>query len=1183
MDYIKKTMNRKLYIYSDNSRYEYRIKNGDLPYLKIGETEQENVDVRIDQQDTTSTSEPLDKKYEMEISQDIHDTDIHDFLEMKGYSRTRLDKKREWFEISLNDAIKCINEYVYGSHRIDNYLMRDEQAKAHKQMVEYFHAHADEDKVEFLLSAKMRFGKNFTLLNTMRTLQCKNVLVLTYKPWVFDSLEGDVNNHVLFENFNYINFYNDRRLSQVDDKKTNIIVASAQLSMYEDDQYSGSDESVQEHIEEDNAKTFYSSLKRNLRILKEYDYDMVVVDEYHYGASTEKFKELLSELAFKRIVYVSGTAMRDIQSHRFENEQVFNWTYIDEQNKADNDMPQMKLFAISLDQTIIDEAHKYFEVEEYPKMEKLFEVDENASFVHRNMVEMMLEQIMGASAQHRKASPFLIDNINKPKHIFCIMPSNVREIEALCTLIKELYGDRFYVILASGSNGIKTEKELLKHIAKAKQENKSSITLSCVRFREGVTVPDWDSVLMLDDGESVVSYFQAIFRCQSQYRKDSGMHKKECYVFDYNPQRMLMLTYLMTEVQSLVSDDDHKEVIRKFFDCAPMVSYNAQNEFETIDFDKLNEAFFLNDKSVDKGVRSFDKERNFNSDALSHIDTAYIPLLPLIKKGKPKQKEEDVTNNGVGGGKVSHGNPHVQKTGNEADTSQLEKLKESLLYITSRLPEYMFNTIENEFSLNDILETTTDNSYTFFSELCQTDLDVFKSLIKDHILDERLMNRLIVNYKHEGDDFWKERTPDKYSYISRKYFIDDDDVKTPIRLAKLMIDKLDSSVWTNPDYTFCDLACKDPSFLLVIKYKLMEGLKDIIVDKKERSQYIVEHMLYGYCRTQSQRNIACRVLDAPFDTPHIICCNDILEFIKNNDMPKFDIVVMNPPYKDRMHLKFLDTGIKLSKKILLSIQPCNWLIKQGGTNFRGGNTERRVIGAIEKFGADIDLVNGAQFFDAGLLAELSINLIDKNRSENERKIKVFGDLSNSITEYSHVSDISKFGDDKLITSMRNKIISYIDKNHSIYDYLKATPRMLNHCSNNALVENHPDKKWYCVNMSAIRGHVNQTTGEKETAFYTLIPKDRKPEHYNDKLALYVKFDNFDDTKKFIDYLKTDFVRFALFLTKTDANIVNCLKFIPYVNDKKSLSDSVLFDMFCFTDSEIKRIFELIPDYYGIRK
>lgn len=334
MDYIKKTMNRKLYIYSDNSRYEYRIKNGDLPYLKIGETEQENVDVRIDQQDTTSTSEPLDKKYEMEISQDIHDTDIHDFLEMKGYSRTRLDKKREWFEISLNDAIKCINEYVYGSHRIDNYLMRDEQAKAHKQMVEYFHAHADEDKVEFLLAAKMRFGKNFTLLNTMRTLQCKNVLVLTYKPWVFDSLEGDVNNHVLFENFNYINFYNDRRLSQVDDKKTNIIVASAQLSMYEDDQYSGSDESVQEHIEEDNAKTFYSSLKRNLRILKEYDYDMVVVDEYHYGASTEKFKELLSELAFKRIVYVSGTAMRDIQSHRFENEQVFNWTYIDEQNKS---------------------------------------------------------------------------------------------------------------------------------------------------------------------------------------------------------------------------------------------------------------------------------------------------------------------------------------------------------------------------------------------------------------------------------------------------------------------------------------------------------------------------------------------------------------------------------------------------------------------------------------------------------------------------------------------------------------------------------------------------------------------------------------------------------------------------------------------------------------------------------
>jgi hypothetical protein len=342
---------KKLYIYSDHNRYEYRIAHGDIPFLKIGETMQE-VEDRVSQQDGTSQSEPLEIKYVTELPDNVSDHDIHRYFDSQNIPVTRIDKKREFYEVTLENAVLLINKYIYGSKRPDSYAMRDEQQIAHDKMVSYFTSHSEESKSEFLLAAKMRFGKNFTLLNVVRTLECKNVLVLTYKPWVFNSLENDIKNHVYFENYNYIELFHDRNLSALDRKKTNVIVASAQLSLNETKSY--------EYNEDKQMGNLISAIRNNLETLKQYHFDLVVVDEYHYGASTANFKSLLKELDYQRLVYVSGTAMRDIKSHRFDDEQIFNWTYIDEQQKVGNDMPRMRLFALSLDESIIAEAKKYY-------------------------------------------------------------------------------------------------------------------------------------------------------------------------------------------------------------------------------------------------------------------------------------------------------------------------------------------------------------------------------------------------------------------------------------------------------------------------------------------------------------------------------------------------------------------------------------------------------------------------------------------------------------------------------------------------------------------------------------------------------------------------------------------------------------------------------------------------------
>lgn len=1157
---------KKLYIYSDHNRYEYRIAHGDIPFLKIGETMQE-VEDRVSQQDGTSQSEPLEIKYVTELPDNVSDHDIHRYFDSQNIPVTRIDKKREFYEVTLENAVLLINKYIYGSKRPDSYAMRDEQQLAHDKMVSYFTSHSEESKSEFLLAAKMRFGKNFTLLNVVRTLECKNVLVLTYKPWVFNSLENDIKNHVYFENYNYIELFHDRNLSALDRKKTNVIVASAQLSLNETKSY--------EYNEDKQMGNLISAIKNNLETLKQYHFDLVVVDEYHYGASTAKFKSLLRELDYQRLVYVSGTAMRDIKSHRFDDEQIFNWTYIDEQQKVGNDMPKMRLFALSLDESIIAEAKKYYSEDEYPKMEKLFEVNEDGEFVHKNLVNMTLAQILGKSSQHRKASPFLIDNIETPQHLFCLMPPNVKAISALAKLIERDYSKRFFVIKASGSDGIKKESQLLKLINKAKADGKSTITLSCIRFREGVTIPDWDSVLMLDDGKSVASYFQAIFRCQSQ-RKEKPL-KKECYVFDYNPQRMLMLTYMMTEIQSLTSNESHIDTVSHFLDCAPMVGYNAQNKLYSVDLNHLLSVFFSGNKAVNNGFRSFDKDRNFNDDMLAVIDKAYIGLLPTIKSGKAKPTIEIVSSSGLEGGKTRE-RRKVKKTGKKPETTELQQLKDSLRYISSRLPEYMFNTIEDEFALQDILDTKTDASYTFFRDLCLTDLDVFKELINDGILDKRLMNRLISNYKMEEDHFWQERTPEGYDYMSKKYFIDDEDnVKTPIELARLMLDKLPDEIWHNKDYTFCDMACKDPSFLLVIKFRLMEGLRDIIPDESERERHILQNMLYGLCRTQTQQNFVRRTLHMENCGEHIIYCNnDILEYLNNHtDMPKFDTVVMNPPYKKGIHLGFLQQAINMGRQHVLSIQPAQWLMSEKDMlRMRSGKTQEYCIKYLDKQGAEIKLVDGQRFFDAEIASYLGIFNIDKTTTQDI----IVEDALGLVTQYSSVSSVSKYGNSTVYTGLKSKILE-VAKKDNLHLHVRVTSRFL---ANKTFPFDDNPKDKYFVRIARIRGHVAKNGYQDD--FYTIIPEDRGVDTDVKEATMYFGFDSKKEAQNFITYLKTDFVRFALSMYKLNTSLdTGELYAIPWLDFSKKWDDKKLRIRFSLTKDEIDFIQSSIPDFYGIRK
>ena len=69
------------------------------------------------------------------------------------------------------------------------------------------------------------------------------------------------------------------------------------------------------------------------------------------------------------------------------------------------------------------------------------------------------------------------------------------------------------------------------------------------------------------------------------------------------------------------------------------------------------------------------------------------------------------------------------------------------------------------------------------------------------------------------------------------------EVFTPINLVLEALN-LPKSCWTNPNLKWLDPSCGIGNFPVIAYYKLMDGLKKKIRNKKVRSKHIIENLLY---------------------------------------------------------------------------------------------------------------------------------------------------------------------------------------------------------------------------------------------------------------------------------------------------------------------------------------------------
>jgi len=728
------------------------------------------------------------------------DHDIHRHLREQGFK----NPEGEWFVCSLNDLRKAIWEIKTGerteANRTLTFGMRPEQKEAVNKSIAYFRSFrkANPDKTpHFLWNAKMRFGKTFACYQLAKQMGWKKVLVLTFKPAVQSAWEEDLLTHVDFDGWQFIS-RNGLNYEDADHQKHFVCFGSFQ-------DYLGKNTST-------------GGIKTKNEWVHATHWDCVIFDEYHYGAWRENAKELFEAEDKKEIdfavgegmdyfdvdtipittnhyLYLSGTPFRAIASGEFIEEQIFNWTYSDEQKaKEDWDesngenpyasLPRMVMMTYQLP----DSISKIADLGEFDGFDlNVFFAAEGegsrARFKYEDEVQKWLDLIRGSFSETTvdnlkmgaKKPPLPFSHaplLNVLNHTFWFLPS-VAACHAMANLLRQRQ-NKFYhdytVVVAAGTQagiGVQALPPVLDAMTDNPLESKT-ITLSCGKLTTGVSVKPWTGIFMLRNSSSPETYFQAAFRVQTPWvirNPDSkspnkeDVLKKECYVFDFAPNRALR--QIADYACRLNVDQPNPEKnVEEFINFLPVLAYDGSSmkqidaagildiamsgttatllarRWESallVNVDNNTLARLMANEEAMKALMSIEGFRNLNQDI-----EAIINKSESVKKVKKDANDLKLTKK-----------EKKELSEDEKEYKRLRKqIQEKLIKFATRIPIFMYLTDYRERSLKDVI---TQLEPGLFKKVTGLSLRDFELLVSLGVFNSVLMNDAVYKFKRYED------------------------------------------------------------------------------------------------------------------------------------------------------------------------------------------------------------------------------------------------------------------------------------------------------------------------------------------------------------------------------------------------------------------------------------------------
>ena len=844
---MNKDRNRKIYVYTTET---YMAKG----WYKIGETTQD-VEERVRQQDVTSSAEKL-IVVDSWNSPDFSDKDFHAFLKKNGCRRTRQDRDREWYAVvgGIDQIKKLYNKMSCGSERPNSYKMRPEQQECHDECIASFEA-GDSDN-RFLFACVMRFGKTFTAYQAMKTLGCSNALILTAKPEVCTSWREDLEQHVDFESYNFIDLRTTPK-EEINFEQKNVFFSSFQ--------YLEAESSVD--------KTWILGL----------GVDLVMVDEEHYGSKTNISGEILSHFETARQIHISGTPYKSWRAGLFKKINSYFYTYKDSQ-LGSNPGPRMNIYALNVAQEVA-KAQRFggYTGEDGFHIAKLFAAADG-KFENESYVECLMKRVFDPENRMSKSakleSPLRMKGVNKRNldHILLRVPNSVDSARALYTMLNRILGD-YEVILAAGQGGdsVTNVQEVKDKIA----ANKKTVTITCGRFETGVTIPELGAVFLFDGGKSPESYNQMNFRGATPHESDYW-NKEDFYVFDFDPHRTLELVYV-TSMMDKEAGQDMESVLGEFFEVAPVL-VQAGVKFVQV---KPSEVIDFYNTSISDMSTRFASEWCIKD----CYDAKTLAALSNISAWGKKKIERIIADNpDLEKGKLRK--LIVSSLASKSDKDKFKKTRQKLQAVLKRLPIAI--TVLGAVDLDSLL--ASDSS--IFQDITGVTTEEYKHFLDVSIIDRDWQKDCIQHTSNkllgigQGSDA-------KWEVVNLYCNTTEASPGTPRFLANGMLDKLPQEIWSDKTKTFCDPAFANGSFYFLIIDRLMEGLSEVIEDSEERLKHIIENQVFIYDTNEVPRLFVRALAELEYNlkerniNPNI-CYNNLLE---EEIKMKFDVVVMNPPYQ----------------------------------------------------------------------------------------------------------------------------------------------------------------------------------------------------------------------------------------------------------------------------------------------
>lgn len=856
------------------------------------------------------------------------------------------EKPSEWFKVDLSTAKESIVAVKEGKDKLSSLYdgfgavndaliesaikLRKEQEENVKYTIKMFQKYDD-----MLWDCKMRYGKTVTAYELIKRQNYKKIIVITHRPAVVDSWRADYNLMFLGTNYKFVTKINGGSIDNQIDYQNEI--------------------NLKRLLKEESSFIYFASIhdlrgsecigskyNKNKTVF-EIDWDLLIIDEAHEGTQTDLGDAVIKALCktnTKKLL-LSGTPY-NIMSEFQENK--YTWTYVDEQRAKKQwyeefpneknpyeDLPTMNILTFDIAE-VMSKSYRFVTEDTAFNFKEFFrtwtgDIEEDfykipygksvGDFVYEDDVNNFLTLI--STDDENSNYPFSTEKFRDMfSHTFWIVPG-VKEARALSVLLNKhpnFKGKGFEIVNIAGEGDVEKPYDEALSLVKTSIKNFSkTITISCGKLTTGVTVPEWTGVMMLSGSATTAAagYMQAIFRVQSPgciY----GKAKRNCYVFDFAPDRTLRVIGEVHELNNRgsVDDDGVKTLLGEFINFCPIISISG-TAMRNYDVNEMMRQ--IKKISIDKAINSgFDDDSIYLSDVGFNLTTVDVEILSKLKNvviPQKKRKSDDIIMT-IGGmtdeqrkrTKKAKKKPRKDLSPEEIELLKKEKeLKEEqrkiynlLRAVSIRLPLVFYGVnidIEEGIELENFVNLVDDVSWAEFMPQGLSK-GLFKDILKFYDLDVVTAAGMRIRKIARAADEMPptERTRRLIEIISKFKNPDKETVLTPWRVVNLHLSKtiggyvffdkefhreldepefveqnnVSANIFLNPNAKVLEINSKSGLYPLYLAYtfyllNVTGKEKDLSLDDCQKIWYeVIDKHIFVLCKTEMAKTITKRTL-----------------------------------------------------------------------------------------------------------------------------------------------------------------------------------------------------------------------------------------------------------------------------------------------------------------------------------